>query len=163
VPETQIPPGSATASKRAAMLTASPNRFVPSTITSPTWMPMRNRIVSPAAPSAFSFPMASWTATAHCTASTALAKVGDDAVACGVEDPAAMCGDQPVDDFAAGLEPREGADLVLPHQPAMSAAKIAASFRSTAGMSDHPLVLRPQFVGREPGAGASSLAQTSCG
>src|SRR5580704_7818500 len=35
----------------------------------------------------------------------------------------------------------------------MSAAKIAASFRSTAGMSDHPLVLRPQFVGREPGAG----------
>jgi hypothetical protein len=35
----------------------------------------------------------------------------------------------------------------------MSAAKIAASFRSTAGMSDHRLVLRPQFVGREPGAG----------
>src|ERR1700732_2491053 len=102
------------------MLTASPNRFVPSTITSPTWMPMRNRIVSPAAPSAFSFPMASWTATAHCTASTALAKVGDDAVACGVEDPAAMWGDQPVDDFAAGLQPREGADLVLPHQPAVA-------------------------------------------
>jgi len=30
-----------------------------------------------------------------------------------VEDPVAMCGDQRVDDFAAGFERRAGADLVL--------------------------------------------------
>ena len=38
----QIPPGSASASSRAAMLTPSPSRSSPSTTTSPTLMPMRN-------------------------------------------------------------------------------------------------------------------------
>ncbi len=73
-PERQIPPGCASASSRAAMLTPSPNRFCPSTRTSPRWMPMRNRICWPAGRSSFSFSMASWTATAHSTASTGLAK-----------------------------------------------------------------------------------------
>src|SRR5712671_3673393 len=41
---------------------------------SPTCSQMRNRICSPAGRSAFSLAMASCTATAHCTASTALAK-----------------------------------------------------------------------------------------
>src|SRR6516164_5835395 len=49
-------------------------RFEPSTITSPRWTPMRNRICSPSERFAFSFAIASWAATAHSTASTALAK-----------------------------------------------------------------------------------------
>ena len=41
LPETQMPPGSASCSSRAAMLTPSPCRSVPSTITSPRLTPMR--------------------------------------------------------------------------------------------------------------------------
>ena len=47
-------------------------------------------------------------------------EIGDDAVAGGVEDPPAMRRDQPVHDFAAGLEPGERAGLVQPHQPAVA-------------------------------------------
>jgi hypothetical protein len=72
--ETQIVPGSARASSRAAMLTPSPGRFSPSTTTSPTCMPMRGCIRSSAAPPLFSVAIAAYTPTAHWMASTALAK-----------------------------------------------------------------------------------------
>src|SRR5258705_3518280 len=44
--EMQTPPGSAIPSRRAAMLTPSPKISLPSTMMSPTWMPMRNSIRS---------------------------------------------------------------------------------------------------------------------
>ena len=47
-------------------------------------------------------------------------EIGDDAVAGGVEDPAAVRRDQSVDDGAARLQPRERADLVARHQPAVA-------------------------------------------
>ena len=43
-PETQIPPGSASASSRAATFTPSPQISPPSTMMSPTLMPIRNSI-----------------------------------------------------------------------------------------------------------------------
>jgi hypothetical protein len=58
-------------------------------------------------------------------------EIGDYAVAGGVEDPAAMGCDQPVHDDTTGLEPGERPDFISRLKPAMSAAKIAASFRST--------------------------------
>ena len=42
VPEMQMPPGSASASSRAATLTPSPKMSSPSAMTSPTLTPMRN-------------------------------------------------------------------------------------------------------------------------
>ena len=47
-------------------------------------------------------------------------KVGDDAVAGGVEDAAPVRRDQPIDDGAARPKSREGADLVARHQPAVA-------------------------------------------
>ncbi len=47
-------------------------------------------------------------------------KVGDDAVAGGVEDPTTMRRDQFVDDGAACLQPGERADLVARHQSAVA-------------------------------------------
>ena len=41
-PETQIPPGFASAASRIAMLTAMPHMSAPSAMTSPTLMPTRN-------------------------------------------------------------------------------------------------------------------------
>jgi hypothetical protein len=73
-PERQIPPGSASACSRAVMLTPSPKRLSPSTITSPRCTPIRNRIRSPAGRFSFSLAIVCCTAMAHSTASTALAK-----------------------------------------------------------------------------------------
>jgi len=56
-------------------------------------MAMRNSIGSPAGWFAFSVPIASWTATAHCTASTALGKSAIDAVAGGIEYPTSIRSD----------------------------------------------------------------------
>ena len=44
LPETAMPPGAATDSRRTAMLTSSPNTSSSSAITSPMWMPIRNCI-----------------------------------------------------------------------------------------------------------------------
>src|SRR6516162_7139148 len=46
-PETQMPPGSASASKRAAMFTPSPQKSAPSMMSSPKLMPMRNSMRLP--------------------------------------------------------------------------------------------------------------------
>src|SRR6516162_1845978 len=116
IPETQIPPGSARASNRAAILTASPKRLSPCTMMSPTWMPMRNRICSPAGRSAFSLAMASCTATAHSTASTALAKSATRL------SPAVLKirGNQAIDYDPVGRKCAESGDLIKPHQAAVA-------------------------------------------
>ncbi len=46
-------------------------------------------------------------------------KIGDKTVAGGIEDPAAMRGDQSTEDGPVGLQPPQRADLVQPHQPAV--------------------------------------------
>ena len=46
-------------------------------------------------------------------------KIGDKTVAGGIEDPAAMRGDQSLEDRPVGLQPPQRADLVQPHQPAV--------------------------------------------
>jgi hypothetical protein len=47
-------------------------------------------------------------------------EIGDDAVAGAAEDAPAIGRDAPVEDRAAGGQPAQGADLVLPHQPAVA-------------------------------------------
>src|SRR5580704_4963233 len=112
--ETQIPPGSAKVCSRAAMLTPSPSRFAPSTTTSPRCTPMRNCMRSPAGRSAFSAAIACWTAIAHSTASTALAKSAS------TLSPAVVNGDQPVEDRPRGAQCPQRADLVQLHQMAVA-------------------------------------------
>ncbi len=46
-------------------------------------------------------------------------KIGDKTVAGGIEDPAAVGGDQSIEDCPVGLQPPQCADLVQPHQPAV--------------------------------------------
>jgi hypothetical protein len=46
-------------------------------------------------------------------------KIGDKTVAGGIEDPAAMGGDQSIEDGPVGLQPAQRADLIQPHQPAV--------------------------------------------
>jgi hypothetical protein len=71
-PDTSTPPESASACRRAAMLTPAPNRSSPSTITSPKLMPMRNCMRSAAATSALRSAMSRWMRTAQSTAFTTL-------------------------------------------------------------------------------------------
>jgi hypothetical protein len=47
-------------------------------------------------------------------------EIGNDTIARGIEDPSAMRSDQPVHDLATVPQPRERADLVLTHQPAVA-------------------------------------------
>ncbi len=47
-------------------------------------------------------------------------EISDDAVAGGVEDPAAMRGDQPIDNGSARLQTGERADFIVRHQPAVA-------------------------------------------
>ena len=70
---TLMPSASAKPSSRAATLTPSPNNSSPSTITSPTLMPMRKRIRRSSANSALRTLSSSWIEMAQRTASTALA------------------------------------------------------------------------------------------
>jgi len=71
--ETQIPPGSANASRRAATLTPSPKMSPSSTTISPTLMPMRNSIRSSVATAVLRSAIALCIAVAQCNASTTLA------------------------------------------------------------------------------------------
>src|SRR4051812_7959236 len=86
---------------------------------SPTWMTMRNRICSPAGRPAISLAMASCTATAHCTASTALAKSAR-TLSQRVEDSTAMRGNQVIDDGSVTVEGPERADLISLHESAVA-------------------------------------------
>src|ERR1700694_3605407 len=105
----QMPPGSESPSNRAAMLTPSPSRSAPSTTTSPTWMPMRNCIGS-AGPRGVGFGGGGFRPPARRYRALdridRAGEIGDDAVPRGVEDPAAMPGDQAVDDGAGCFELR---------------------------------------------------------
>jgi hypothetical protein len=70
--ETQMPPGSARASSRAAMLTPSPWMSPSSTITSPRLTPTRKPIRWCPGVAAFRSLMPRWIAAAQATASTTL-------------------------------------------------------------------------------------------
>ena len=70
--------------------------------------------------------------------------------------------------LAQRLEAFERAFLVRPHQPRIPrhiGGEDRGEFAFDRGHVDQPLVLRPQFVGRELGAGNQrvELGQTSCG
>ena len=71
--ETQIPPGSAIPSRRAATLTPSPKMSPSSTTTSSTLIPIRNSIRSLPGIAAQRSAIAVCTSVAHCNASTTLA------------------------------------------------------------------------------------------
>src|SRR4051812_6380636 len=77
--ERQMPPGSASASIRAAMFTPSPNRSPPWIMTSPTWMPIRNSRRRSTEISLLASASRCCTATAHSTAFTALANSASNA------------------------------------------------------------------------------------
>jgi len=70
--DTQIPPGSANASRRAAMLTPSPKMSPSSTTMSPTLMPMRNSMRLSAGTVALRSVMPACTSDAQFRASTTL-------------------------------------------------------------------------------------------
>ncbi len=70
--ETQMPPGCARPSSRAATLTPSPNRSSFLTMTSPTLMPMRNIVFRSSVSSALRLAISSWNEMAQRTASTVL-------------------------------------------------------------------------------------------
>ena len=121
LPETQIPPGSASCSRRAAMFTPSPWRSVPSTITSPRLTPMRTSMRWSSGRPAFRSAMPRWMSTAHSTASTTLAELGEKTVAHQLEDCAAMRRDRRLDKFSStGLKPLESSRLVQLHQTAVA-------------------------------------------
>jgi hypothetical protein len=114
VPETQTPPGSASASSRAATLTPSPKMSSPSTITSPRLMPMRSLICCA------SIASGSRSIIPRCT--SAAQRIDDagefcqQAVAGGLDDAAMMLGDLRVDQLPSQrLETFERAFLVRPH------------------------------------------------
>jgi hypothetical protein len=72
-PETSTPPGSASCCSLAAMLTPSPKRSPPSTITSPRLMPIRSSMRRPSGSAAFRSASSRWMRTAQSTAFTTLA------------------------------------------------------------------------------------------
>src|SRR5262249_26514536 len=47
-------------------------------------------------------------------------EIGDEAIACRVEDPTAMRGDQAIDDDPVSRQGAKGADLIEPHQAAVA-------------------------------------------
>jgi hypothetical protein len=69
----QIPPGSASASRRAAILTPSPKMSPSSTMTSPRLTPMRNLMRRSSGTSGSRSIIPRWTSAAQRTASTTLA------------------------------------------------------------------------------------------
>jgi hypothetical protein len=71
--EMHSPPGSHSASRRAAMFTPSPKMSSPSMMMSPRLMPIRNTIRLSSGSSALRVAIARWIATAQATASTTLA------------------------------------------------------------------------------------------
>jgi hypothetical protein len=47
-------------------------------------------------------------------------EIGDETVARGVEDPTAIRGDEPIDNYPVSRERAKGADLIEPHQAAVA-------------------------------------------
>ena len=113
-------PGSAIASSRAAMLTAVAEQVsaFDDHIADMDADPEKHRLFF--GQIALSLPRACCTATAHRTASTALAKSATMLSPAVLKIRPAMYADQPVEDPARGFEPSQRADLVPPHQPAVA-------------------------------------------
>src|SRR5882724_8793360 len=104
----QIPPGSASVSSRAAMLTQSPKMSSPETITSPILTPMRKRICSDSATPALRSATPRWIRMQQ-------------PVARGLHNAAAAGRDGRIDDVAAqAIEARKRPGLVLAHQTAVA-------------------------------------------
>jgi len=79
--------------------------------------------------------MPRWTATAQAKRLDGTRKLGQHPIADRLDDATLVFGNLRIGEFAAvGWRPREGAGLILPHQPAISGdigGKMAASRRST--------------------------------
>src|SRR6516164_5555680 len=113
----QIPPGSASASSRAAMLTPSPKMSPSSIMMSPTLMPMRNsmRCWRYGGVAGDHLPL-HLDRTAHRVDDAG--ELGKEAVAGGFDDATPMLGDFGVAEFTANrTQCRERALFVLAHQP----------------------------------------------
>ena len=117
--ETQMPPGSASASRRAAILTPSPKISPSSTMTSPRLIPMRNSMRSSGGPRRVARSACrAWISTAQRTASTDAGELDQQAVAGGLDDATVMGGDLRIDQSARNaLSRAERAFLVGAHQP----------------------------------------------
>jgi hypothetical protein len=117
VAETQIPPGAASPSNRAAMLTASPKMSSPSAIKSPTLTPMRNRWRPPRRDPDRGRPSrAGFARTAHRVDHAG--EFRQHTVAGGLDDPAVMLANLRIDELVEmRLETFVCAFFVLAHQP----------------------------------------------
>ena len=118
VPDTQMPPGSAMPSSRAAMLTPSPWMSSSSMITSPRLTPMRHSMRTSVASSALRSAIPRCHSVAQRIASTTLANSTSRPSPVVLTMPPVMLGDRRVDQFGAQrLQPRQRAFFVRAHQP----------------------------------------------
>jgi hypothetical protein len=74
-------------------------------------------------------------------------KIGDETVAGGIEDAAAMGGDQSIEDYPVGLQPAQRADLVQPHEAAVL-GNIGRKYHGELSFDYLDLCHRPSFEGR---------------
>ncbi len=127
----QIPPGSASASIRAATFTPSPKMSSPSTMMSPTLMPMRNSMRSSSAIPAFRFAMPSGRQR-RSAPRPRRSKLEQKAVAGRFDDAAGVFSDEAIHELTAVGFSNANVPLSRPMRreyPAMSAGTIAASRR----------------------------------
>ena len=115
-----MPPGSASACRRAATFTPSPNRSSPSTITSPRLMPMRNSSRRSFGSSALRAASSSWISTAHLAASTALGNSASTLSPAVPTIAAVAIRDQRVHLLPIGAQRAERAFLVSRHETAVA-------------------------------------------
>ena len=119
-PDTQMPPGSAIPSSRAATFTPSPWMSPSSTMMSPRLTPTRKTIRWSSGVAALRSAMPAARDGAGDRLDDAR-ELDQDAVAGGLDDAALVLGDVRIDQVAAmRLEPRQGAGFVLAHQPAVA-------------------------------------------
>ena len=115
----QTPSGALSGSRRAAILTPSPATSSPSTMMSPTLMPMRRRIrVSALRPASRAIMVALDVERAPHRRRSAR-KLGQETVARGLHEATALLPDLAMRDFLAQLpQPRKGQRLVALHEAA---------------------------------------------
>src|SRR5215468_4294283 len=99
--ETQMPPGSAKPSSRAATLTPSPKMSPSSTTMSPTLIPTRKAMRFSAGTSVLRLAIARWISTAERNDVDHADELDEQSVAGGFDDAAVMIGDLRVDYFGA--------------------------------------------------------------
>jgi len=115
VPETQIPPGSASASKRAANIHGIAEEVVAlhHDVAHVDANSKPHRLTGRSLRILLGQGVLHRDRALHGVHGAG--EIGDETVARGVEDPTPMRGDQPVDDDPVGRERTKGADLILPH------------------------------------------------